>query len=453
MSDVLRVLAICHEDIDWILGGMGQHVRELYRWMCYRGDVVVDLINTGAGNGSQLYTSFHRHLPDAAPMPWKPHSEGMSSVLTQDIRGLRTLLRLVLEGKRWDVVAGHEWGALQLAWAARDLLGIPLVGTMHLSNTHLTLGSPNDDSQDALLRKIEATADLSEEDLLSLRSTFGAAAYPGTELSTYAMNQEARLVCESDETILCSRAYVNLARDLYHLDFLGKSVNMIYNGIDLEAWNPRAGDAQRARSTHHLPEDKPIALFVGRIAEMKGIVHLLSAAEAGLLDDWCVVLAGAVNAVTEADKENWSVTKQIRKLVKAKPGMFRWLDYQYGQSIKDLYAAATVVVMPSTHEPFGLVALEAMAMGVPLVSTEVDGLGEIVVDDFGGEYAMIIPAGSPNAIGEALCILKDPAKRSTLRALGLQRVKDFSWEVAATQTVGVYRKAVERAGQHRQLKG
>lgn len=443
MSELLRVLAVCHEDPEYVLGGMGTHVRELYRHMGYRGDCQIDLLSGGLGEGSQLYHSFHRHMPDRLAV-WKPRAENMTSALVQDIQLLKTFQRLLAEGRRWDVVHCHEWNALQVAWACRDALQVPLVGTMHLCLTHLQMvdRSPWSSETEELKAKILHRADLNEQDTARLEDKFSRAAAPGEELSGYMLNQEARLVVESDETILCSRAYVELANSLFLGDgLIEKPINMVYNGIATDQWHPDAGDGRRALSQHHLPEDRPIALMVGRIATMKGIEPLLTALEQ---EDpgYLVVLAGAVNATTKQEADNWVVTKRIKALQRKHPRRIRWLDYQHGQRLKDLYAAARVGLMPSLHEPFGIVALEMMAMGVPLISTEVDGLGEIVVDG-DREFAMIIPPNRPDHILQALELLKDGGRRVELEQLGLERIKNFTWKQAAAKTVDIYRRAID----------
>jgi glycosyltransferase involved in cell wall biosynthesis len=384
---------------------------------------------------------------------FKPRTESLATQLIQDIQLAKTLQRLLAEGYKWDVIHCHEWNSLQVAWGIRDALGIPLVSTMHLCISTLSEsdGSPavnSDEESKKLLSKIMDRSDLSEAETDTVKAKFALSDIPGRELINYIHNQEARLVAESDETILCSTSYVEMAKRYFLGGVFKKPLNMIYNGIDLEDWNPEAGNADRARREFHLPYDRPIALFVGRVAHMKGLVPLLDALEQAD-PGYLVLLVGAVNAVTDEAGEAWDVTKKIRSIVKRYPERLRWLEYQRDQTLKDLYASATVGVMPSIHEPFGLVALEFMAMGIPLIATEVDGLGEIVCSGKGeeNEYALIIPRNRPEAILKALETLKDETKRFYLRKQGLKRVQDFTWEAAAAKTVDVYRRAIDRKEQ------
>lgn len=409
---MIRVLAICNEDPKWILGGMGMHVRELYRTMAERDDMQVDLL-TQSPEDDGLYLGVNKFVADRL-VCYKPPHPGMSGLLITDIQMLKTVLRLYAEGRRWDVIHAHEWGAQQVARAVRDSLDLPLVSTMHLCITKLAQLEALDDQE--------------------------AAPQPPPEDNVYLMTQEGKLIGESDELIMCSRAYGRLAREVFLSD---REVNVIYNGVRCDEWHPGAGNAARARSKHGL-NGRPIALFVGRIATMKGIVEVLDAVEAEDTGH-TVVLAGEVNANNEEQKEGWDVTQRIRRLEKELPERFRWVGFQHGQDLKDLYAAAQVGLMPSTHEPFGIVALEAMAMGLPLITTDVDGLGEIVTDSEGGEYALIIQPKSGQQIVEGLKLLGGSEElRMELSELGRKRAHDFDWHVAVDQTVGVYRRVIDR---------
>lgn len=415
----MRVLSICYEDPEDILGGMGMHVREIYRSLAKVG-VHVDLITSGTQEGSKDYLGYRKHHDDKL-ICWKPKTPDISCRFMIDIQVAKTLTKLIAEtygkGDRWDVIHIHEWSSVQLGRIAQNALNLPLVGTMHLCLTYL-----------AFLENPETSpADWGDADL-------------------YMMQQEGNLLCDPNEIILCSNAYVDIVREQFMLE---RSVNMIYNGIDTDIWNPEAGDGEAAIYEHNLefsqgiPLRRPIALFCGRIAEMKGITYLLDALEA-VDTGWLVVLAGEVNANTEADKDTWCVTQRIRKLEESHPERIRWVGFQRERKLRDLYAAADAVLMPSTHEPFGIVALEAMAMGAPLIATDVDGLGEIVIDSSGNEYAMIIPPRNPSAIAMALRDLKRKAIRTELQALGHKRAHDFSWDVAASKTLDVYQTAIRR---------
>ena len=410
----MRVLGICHEDPYDILGGMGMHLRELYKEMAKRDDVEIDLLTSGPEEGSFPCDGYTRHVSDKL-ICYKPKSAGLASLYASDIQMIRKLTQLLAAGKRWDLVHVHEWGSLQVARLVRDALNIPMVGTLHLCLTK---------------QAIEGTKD--PKDLTS-------------DPTQYMMQQEGHLAVDTDEFIVCSKAYEKIARKFF---LTRRHIHIIYNGINREEWHPGVGNGIRARATHNVPP-KDVCLYVGRIADMKGIRPLLDAIEARDTG-YFYVLAGMVAADTKEQAENWDVTKRMRKMNEELPGRFKWVDFQHGEPLKDLFAAASIGIMPSTEEPFGIAALEHMAMGVPLISTQVEGLGEVVNDEAGGEYSLIIEPNDPGQIVAAVETLKNKDKRDELTRLGLKRAKDFTWEEVAEQTVEVYNTALERRRHGRQ---
>jgi glycosyltransferase involved in cell wall biosynthesis len=409
-----RILAICQEDPEYILGGMGRHLQELYKAIAERGDVEVDLLVNGPASESYLYNGHKKHHGEKL-LCYKPKAPNMASLLVSDIQLATTLTRLIAEGYRWDLVHVHEWNAVQVARIARAALGIPMVGTMHLCITALM--------EDA-----------------------GANVEDFAETDIYLMQQEGHLIVDVDELILCSRAYERLARRIFMTD---RPINVIYNGIDGNAWRPSWTLAERARVELSLPADRPIALFVGRIADMKGVRELLDAVENWDDCPYTLVLSGEVNANTAADRERWDVTRRIRALEEAHPERLRWVGFQGDELLRGLYSLAEIGVMPSIHEPFGIVALEFMAAGVPLICTEIDGLGEIATDDDRQEYALIVDP-NPEQIRRAMDHLrKHPEARRELSCQGRVRAGHFTWQEAAAQTVGLYKKLIEnRRGEH-----
>jgi len=412
----MKVLVVCQEDPEYILGGMGRHLRELFRSMATRGDAEIDMLVNGPHDGPKRYLGFTKYHSDKL-ICWKPMNPNMTSIMSSDIQMARTLCQLLAEGKRWDLVHVHEWNAFQVARMVRDALNIPMVGTMHLCISKLMQG-------------VDLPPDMRKKETPS----FG-------EADIYLMQQEGHLIVDSDELILCSKAYEKIIREVFLTD---RPINVILNGIRTDEWKSDPDAAAKAKSSLNLP-DRPIALFVGRIADMKGIRPLLEAIRRGD-SGYCVVIAGEVNANTEEDKERWDVTQMLRDVEHDYPGRLRWVGFQHDDILKGLYSLAEVGLMPSTHEPFGIVALEFLSMGVPLICTEVDGLRELVVNEDGSEeYAMIIEPNDPGQIYRAMETLRsDQRAREELRELGIKRASEFDWKVAADRTVDVYKKVIDR---------
>jgi glycosyltransferase involved in cell wall biosynthesis len=106
------------------------------------------------------------------------------------------------------------------------------------------------------------------------------------------------------------------------------------------------------------------------------------------------------------------------------------------------YAEATIAIVPSIYEGFGLPAGEAMACGVPVISTDGGALPEIV-----GDAGVIVPSANADAMADAIArLLEDESERLRLSAAGRQRILDrFSWSVCAAQMVDYYRKVIADA--------
>jgi D-inositol-3-phosphate glycosyltransferase len=104
------------------------------------------------------------------------------------------------------------------------------------------------------------------------------------------------------------------------------------------------------------------------------------------------------------------------------------------------YAAAEVVVMPSHYESFGMVALEAMACGTPVIASRVGGLAHLIQD---GETGYFVPAQDPHALAEKLRLLfVDNALRIRLGAQAAHYAQDFGWEMITSKVVAVYQEMV-----------
>lgn len=205
---------------------------------------------------------------------------------------------------------------------------------------------------------------------------------------------------------------------------------VVSNGIDTELFKPLPG-----------VEREPGRIIVTNSADMplKGLVHLLAAAAAARAGrpHLRLVVIGSPN-------KNGAVERTVAEL-----GIGPWVRFTGRIGDADLvrhYARASLAVVPSVYEGFGLPAGEAMACAVPVVSTTGGALPE-VVDDAG----VLVPPADPQALARAIGGLLDrPERAAALGRRGFERVhRHFSWRRAAQLTVDAYREAIDA---HRRLR-
>jgi starch synthase len=222
-------------------------------------------------------------------------------------------------------------------------------------------------------------------------------------------------------------------------------VHVIYNGIDTNIY--RHVEATDALVRYGIDPERPYVLFVGRITRQKGIVHLARAIP--LIDPSAqVVLCAGAPDTPEIAREMRSAVEAAQA---ARDGVV-WIREMVPREVAvQLYSHAAVFCCPSIYEPFGIINLEAMACGTPVVGTAVGGIPEVVVE---GETGLLVPIeqqpGSPFEpieparfsadLAAALNrLLADPAERERMGAAGRARVEgEFAWDAIARQTADLY---------------
>jgi glycosyltransferase involved in cell wall biosynthesis len=290
-----------------------------------------------------------------------------------------------------DIVHAHFWMSGRAALRAADPLDVPVVQTFH------ALG--------AVKRRYQGVRDTS----------------PGERLAA-----ERAIIARVDHIIATCRD------EVCELTRLGGDVGrmtVVPCGVDLTSFNPVGPRAARKSGWHRL-------LTVGRLVERKGIADIVVALTA-LPRTELLVAGGPPAEALGDDAEAQRLLSLAAELGVA--GRVRLLGRQERAAVPALLRSADVVVATPWYEPFGMVALEAMACGVPVVASAVGGFVDSVVD---GVTGVLVPPKDPTRLAETIReLLDDPARRATLGEAGVQRAqRRYGWPRIAAATAHVYRR-------------
>jgi glycosyltransferase involved in cell wall biosynthesis len=208
-----------------------------------------------------------------------------------------------------------------------------------------------------------------------------------------------------------------------------RRMEIVPNGVDLETFQPGS----------EWPADDGYVLFVGRLVAQKGVTFLLEALSVVLerLPDTRLIVVG--------DGELELLLKRITRYLGV-PHRVTFLDWTTGPDLVALYQRSQFVVVPSYYEPFGIVALEAMACGRPVIASRIGGLSEIVNDGVNG---LLVEVGNHLQLAQRMVsLIEDRERREAMGRAARKRAAEFSWERAAGQTLALYDSV---AGQHVEL--
>jgi alpha-maltose-1-phosphate synthase len=260
---------------------------------------------------------------------------------------------------------------------------------------------------------------------------------------------ERAAIEHADAVIAVSRSMQDDVMTVYPAVDPGK-VKVVYNGIDPEEFfpDPRTDALERLG----VDPQVPMVLFVGRVTRQKGITYLLEAAKSFEPEAQVVFLAGAPDT-PEIELE---VREQVAELAGGRKQVF-WFEEMFPRPVLVQFMShAGVFVCPSIYEPFGMINVEAMACGVPVVASGVGGIPEIVVDGETGLLVPLEPSGDafgtpadPIAFSAALAngvnqLLAAPSLARQFGAAGRRRaLAEFTWGAVAKKTVEVYSEAIE----------
>ena len=228
-------------------------------------------------------------------------------------------------------------------------------------------------------------------------------------------------------------------------DVQPERVHVIYNGIDTSLYRPVA--ATNVLERFGVDPSRPMVLFVGRVTRQKGIVHLARAIPMIDPSAQVVLCAGAPDTPEIAAEMEQAVAEAQQQR-----GGVVWIQEMLPrEELIQFYSHATVFCCPSIYEPFGIINLEAMACGTPVVASAVGGIPEVVVD---GETGVLVPLEQqsespfepldPHRFSADLAkainrLLGDASLRERMARAGRERVeREFGWPAIAQQTADLY---------------
>ena len=306
------------------------------------------------------------------------------------------------EGK-FDVIHAHDWLVTYAAKTLKNSYNIPIVATIHATESGRNSGIHD-------------------------------------EMQRYINDTEWLLTYEASEVLVNSNYMKNELQRLFGLPF--EKINVVPNGINLTAFNGIERDYDFRRQ--YAADNEKIILFLGRLVYEKGVQHLIAAMPKILANyhDAKLVIAGKGGMM---DK----LREQVNHLNIANKVYFT--GYLNGKQVNKMYKAADISVFPSTYEPFGIVALEAMLAGVPTVVSDVGGLNEIVEHRVNGMKSY---AGNANSLADSiLSLLYDPQLCSNcVKQAKLKVKKEYNWNKIAQDTYFIYQKAIYETMADRQAK-
>jgi len=373
-------------------GGMNVYVRELSRELGARGyHVDVFTRRTSAADPEiQPFGPNARLINvDAGPAA-VIDKERIADHLPGFERGM--LGFAARHGLTYDLVHSHYWMSGSIALALARRWRVPHVAMFHT------------------LAEVKMRARISEHE-------------PPARIEA-----ELAIAAAADRIIAASRHELHLLTSLYHAD--ESRIHVVPCGVDLERFYPM--DKEHARRRLQLKDGDRIILFVGRIEPLKGIDILISAAAQLHEDENFRVLI--VGGDARADAEVATLRALAERL-----DIDHHISFVGAVSHEELplyYNAADVCVVPSYYESFGLVAVEAMACGVPVVASRVGGLTSTISD---GETGYLIPWRCPEPFAERLELLldNDELRRSFGRA-GREAVERYRWANVADAVAALY---------------
>ena len=375
-------------ELSRVLGSLGYHV-DIFTRRSHEFEAETDL---SIGENVQVI-----HLKAGPPMPLAPESQyAHLSEFTAELMAFATLRNI-----HYDIVYSHYWLSGWVAAKLKEAWGIPFVHMFH------TLGH--------MKRRIKVNAHYQ----------------PDRRILT-----EMRVVEWADRIIAATPAEQAQLRWLYRAS--RRQIIVIPPGVDNDRFSYQLSP-EAARVSLGIKPGAKVLLFVGRIEPLKAVDTILEALRV-LRDRAPDLLRNLHFMIVGGDPQSKRDLEMTRlQELSVKLGIDSLVSFVGAKEQADLpryYAAATAVIMPSDYESFGMVALEAMSSGTPVIASQVGGLQFLVRDQ---ETGLHIPAREPISLADCIIqLLSDPGRAAKMGISAARIAKSYAWSEIAAKLLRVF---------------
>lgn len=396
-----RALIISWEYPPVIEGGLARHVRKLSEELVRQG-VSVDVLTRGSESDSSNVEDRGGVIVHRVREPQWPRDLdrflGWVEHMNEDMLAVG---RNLAESRPFDLVHGHDWLVAKVSSQLAKKLSIPYVTTIHATEHGRHQG------------------------------------WVDKEPQCHIHNVEREMARSADAVIVCSHYMRGHVADVFDID--ESRAVVIPNGIDPRDLRP-VDDLDSLRAKFATPDER-LVLLVGRLVYEKGFQLALDALPSVIEN-----VGGVRFLVAGSGTHQDELKAQARRLQLDRHGVF--LGWIGDDALHSLYRIADLCVVPSIYEPFGLVALEAMASGCPCIVADTGGLREVVPE--GERVGLRFNGGDAEHLSVMIeRLLIDDALRDRLVTQASEHVLSFDWSDVASRTKALYRDAMRKADRRR----
>lgn len=379
------VLMLSWEFPPMTVGGLSRHVYDLSRYIVQAGwDVHVFTTRVGDALPEEFVEGVHVHRVDVL----QPDGHAFEHWAMQLNLALLEACERQRENLNVRLIHAHDWIVCYAAKTLKERLGLPLVSTIHATE-------------------------------------YGRNQGIHSPLQQYIHHLEWELTYESAQVILCSTYMQREVESIFSLP--SDKLHVIANGVDPALLQVSQG--AKWTQTDIRSHSGPIVLYVGRLVREKG-VHILMDAIPSILSacpNATFVILGTGSA---------SADLQLKARVDGLTAHVEFRGFVSDEERNNWLQVADVAVFPSLYEPFGIVALEAMAAGAPVVVSDVGGLGDVVKHGHNGRKAYVGDASS--LATQLIEAISDQPKSRAMADVATAELRQFDWREIAKETIRVY---------------